>query len=107
MPSYEFECEAGHLTTVVCRIDDRERPVECHKCGGATTRVYSLATVHTLEEYADVDLADEHDGTPFVVTSKNQKARRMRELNLEQVPLSERARDRSMKGTIFSIPRGR
>jgi hypothetical protein len=69
--------------------------------------VYSLAAVQTIEEYADHELSDEGSDKPFVVTSKPQKERRMRELNLDCVPMSERARDRRMNGTIFSIPKGR
>lgn len=107
MPSYEFECDGGHRTTVFCRIAERDRPVLCSDCGNATIRVYSLAAVQTLEEYVDHELGDEGTDKPFVVTSKRQKERRMRELDLDCVPMSERARDRMTKGTIFSIPRGR
>lgn len=106
MPSYEFECSDGHMTEVVCRIDDREAPVPCCKCQGPTLRVYSLSVVHTLDEHIDTELTVEGSGEPFVVTSHRQKAARMRELNLECVPMSDRARDRSYKGTIYSHRRG-
>jgi len=107
VPSYEFECLKGHSTTVFCKIAERERPVLCSDCGDATIRVYSLAPVHTLDEYPDHELSEEGSEKPFIVTSKPQKERRMRELDLDCIPMSDNARDRRMNGTIFSIPRGR
>ena len=106
MPTYEFECSKGHSTDVVCRISDRANSVACGQCGGATNRVYSLSSLFLLDEYQDAELSSEQSAEPYVVKNWSDKQRRLKQLGLEQVPITAKAKDRQMKHTIFSIGKG-
>jgi predicted nucleic acid-binding Zn ribbon protein len=107
VPTYEYECGSGHTTTVLCRVDDRTETVKCSGCIRQAGRVYSLATVQTMVEHIDTELSEEGSTKPFVVTGHQQRASRMRELNLDIVPTSDRVRENQQRARFNHRGRGR
>ena len=39
MPTYEYACPGGHITTDRRSIHDDNEPTECKECGGSLTQV--------------------------------------------------------------------
>lgn len=47
MPFYEFKCDSGHVTDLLCSMSAKPREVECKKCGQAARSIMS-ATLPTM-----------------------------------------------------------
>lgn len=72
---------------------NRDDASTCPTCGQAGQRTITAPVVHAFEDYADENLADPHDGTPFVVTSKGAREQRRKELGLHDPGPSDRSKD--------------
>ena len=107
MPLYEYACKASHKSERIYRINDRRRIIQCDECKKPAARIISAPTVHDFEEHLDENLAAEGSGELFHVKSRDHKKRRLRDLGLAERGPSERARDRQMRGTIFSYAGGK
>lgn len=40
MPTYDWKCPEGHVTTAIVRWDERDNPVPCQACGAPTERQF-------------------------------------------------------------------
>lgn len=104
MPLYTWECShCDFRFDDVCRIEDRDIPRRCNQCGRIFKRVISAPVVHDFEEYLEENLADQGSGEPFLVKSREHLKQRMKDLGLEQKPISYEGRARRFKGTVYSI----
>jgi len=54
MPFYEFKCDGGHVTDLLCKMLEKPREVECRKCGGVARSIMSatLPTMGATPHYA-------------------------------------------------------
>ena len=54
MPFYEFKCDGGHVTDLLCKMSEKPREVECRKCGGVARGIMSatLPTMGATPHYA-------------------------------------------------------
>lgn len=41
MPTYEYECEDGHVTEHRAKMDEQPEAVECEECGQKAERIFS------------------------------------------------------------------
>ena len=44
MPSFDFKCECGHITTALVKAGVDE--YECEKCGKMANKMFSSPTIH-------------------------------------------------------------
>ena len=55
-PLYDFECEKGHVTERLFRMDD-VKSTDCSTCGGPTRRIFSrAAVVDDFPEHMNISL---------------------------------------------------
>jgi len=107
-PLYSYKCKK-HTWDDVRLISERDEVAVCPACQSVGERVLTAPVIHGFEEYADENLADEHDDKPYVVRSRGDRERRRKELGLVDVGPSQRARDLKLekqRGRKVFAPRG-
>jgi predicted nucleic acid-binding Zn ribbon protein len=119
MPIYEYLCGNDHVTEFVCKFHEREETIPCRQCNKWGLLRISKPTIHTLsthfagtgmsygDDYLDENLCDPTTRKPMVVTSLNDKRRKLKAAGLyEKGTLPARTKALKRAVSVYHKPSG-
>lgn len=71
MPIYDYTCDAGHLTEVLRRVEDRHDPVACGECGSVAELKIGAPHFGVLKMGVDPGFPSFYDKWARIQRSKN------------------------------------
>lgn len=106
MPTYEYQCETGHVWEMMRRIPHRTDPATCDDCGSAGTVRFAPTTnlvipMNSQTRFADVAPRDEA-GKPYLTPGEVLRSGKFRPYDKNDRPQAERkdAADRKARDKV-------